>query len=284
MFWADSCATTPGGSSTATACAFGDTSAKQTVVLYGDSFALQWVPALNALGAKNHFKVLAYVRIGCPFANRAVLDYLGSVDSGCPAFRSNVVAAVNSMRPVPQLVLAAEDFYRTAPDRSSISSAQWAAAVSSTLSRLHGRHFPIGVILGIPAAKAEPSHCLAAHMSDVSACDTSTTDAFSAPADLKFSAAISSAHAYTVNVSMLLCGNSCPDVVHQTLVHADRWHLSAAYVQSLGRSFGSLVGCIAKRAPHNLVPPNGVLTRILIVTGRPVVTACRAAIASPFNL
>ena len=100
----------------------------------------------------------------------------------------------------------------------------------------------------------------------------------------RVSAAVRGAHAFAVNVSMLLCGNSCPDVVHDTLVHSDRWHLSANYVQSLAHSFGSLVGCIAKRAPHNLVSPNSVLTKILIVTGRPVVTACKAAVSSPFNL
>jgi hypothetical protein len=284
MFWADTCKGSPGSPSTATACAFGDTAASQSVVLYGDSFALQWVPALSVLGRAFHFKVLVYVRIGCPFADKPVLDYEGSLDAGCLPFRSNVVRAINSMKPAPQLVLMAEDLYRFAPDGTTMTSTQMAAAVATTLKQLAGRRFPIGVILGFPAAKQDPSQCLSANQSDVQACNTSKAVAFAAPADKKFSAAARRSHAFAVNVSMLLCGNSCPDVIHQTLVHADRWHLSANYVESLARSFGSLVGCVGKRAPSNIVQTNGVLTRLLQLNGRPVVTACRAAIAAPFNL
>jgi len=284
MFWGDSCASGPGGSAAPTACAFGDSSAKQTVVLYGDSFALQWVPALSELGQADHFKLVVYVRIGCPFANKAVRDYLNSIDPGCLPFRGNVVTAINALRPAPQLVLASEDFYRTAPDGSSISSRQWAAAVGSTLTQLAVRRFPVGVVLGVPAAKLDPSHCLAAHASDVQACNTAIGSAFSTRADAKVSSAIRGSRAFVVNVSMLLCGNSCPDVLHNTLVHADRWHLAASYVQSLARAFGSLVGCIGTRAPGGLVPAGGVLTRLLVPTGRPINSACKAAIARPFNL
>jgi hypothetical protein len=284
MFWADSCKSNPGAPSTAIACVFGDHAASQTAVLYGDSFALQWVPAMDTLGKAFHFKVLVYVRIGCPFADEPVRDYLGSLDSGCLPFRANVVRAINAMRPAPELVLMAEDFDRFAPDGSGISPTQMAAGEATTLKQLAGRRFPIGVILGIPTAKQDPSQCLAANQSDIQACNTSKDTAFAARADRKFSAAISRSHAYAVNVSMLLCGNSCPDVIHDTLIHADRWHLSAGYVQSLARSFGSLVGCVGKRAPSGLAPRDGLLERLLKPIGGPVVVACRASIAIPFNL
>ena len=159
MFWADTCKGSPGSPSTATACAFGDTAASQSVVLYGDSFALQWVPALSVLGRAFHFKVLVYVRIGCPFAAKPVLDYEGSLDAGCLPFRSNVVRAINSMKPAPQLVLMAEDLYRFAPDGTTMTSTQMAAAVATTLKQLAGRRFPIGVILGFPAAKRFAARC-----------------------------------------------------------------------------------------------------------------------------
>jgi hypothetical protein len=284
MFWADACDSNPGQSADAKSCAFGDTSAKQTVVIYGDSFALQWVPALNELGVTDHFKVLAFVRIGCPFADKAVLDYQGSIDSGCLTFRSNVVAAINSMRPAPQLVVMAEDVYRTTPSGSSISTKQWASAVQKTLTQLAGRRFPIGVIIGTPAAKLVPNACLAAHSSDVQACNTPINIAFNRSADSRIASAIKSAHSYLVDVSMLLCGNTCPDILHNTLVHSDRWHLSDAYVLSLGRSFGSLVGCIGERAPRSEVPTGGVLTRLLSHTARSYAVACKAAVTAPFNL
>jgi SGNH domain (fused to AT3 domains) len=283
MFWADPCAGNPNKAASATACAFGDTSASQSIVLYGDSFALQWVPALNELGIADHFKVLVYVRIGCPFADKAVRDYLGSVDSGCLPYRAGVVSAINSMRPAPQLVLAAEDFYKIASNGSGISSRQWAAAVAKSLSQLAVHRIPVGVVLGTPAARYDPSQCLAAHPSKVLACNTPIASAFSKAADSRFATAIRGAHAFVVNVSMLMCGNSCPDILHNTLVHADRWHLSASYVQALGRSFGSLVGCVGTRASRGMVPSGGVLDRLLAPSSR-ITSACKAAIIAPFNL
>jgi hypothetical protein len=284
MFWGDTCDSSPGGSAAAKSCAFGDTAATQTVVVYGDSFALQWVPALNELGVADHFKVLAFVRIGCPFADKAVIDYEGSIDPGCLAFRSNVVSTLNAMRPAPQAVVMAEDYYKTSSSGSGISSKQWASAVQKTLSQIDVHRIPVGVILGIPTARQVPSTCLAAHASDVQACNTPINGAFSRSADARVASAIKGAHAYLVDVSMLLCGNSCPDVLHNTLVHSDRWHLSEDYVLSLGRSFGSLVGCIAARAPRGTVPAGGVLSRLLPHMGRRISSACKAAVAAPFNL
>ena len=107
----DTCASQPAGgneSPAAVACTYGDKSAQQSLVLYGDSYVEQWLPAFDALGKQYHFKVLAYVRYGCPFAAVPERDYLNSVDSGCAQFRHNVIAAINAMTPPPSLTILAE--------------------------------------------------------------------------------------------------------------------------------------------------------------------------------
>ncbi len=74
----DPCASEPGqanDSPAAVACTFGDSSAVQVMVLYGDSYVEQWLPAFDALGKQYHFKVVAYVRYGCPFAEVTARDY-----------------------------------------------------------------------------------------------------------------------------------------------------------------------------------------------------------------
>jgi hypothetical protein len=73
----------PGFSSVAHVCSLGDLEAPKTVVVYGDSFSLEWAPAFNSLGIKDHFKVLLFSRIGCPFAVVKTVDWEGSVDTGC---------------------------------------------------------------------------------------------------------------------------------------------------------------------------------------------------------
>ena len=253
-FLADLCLTKPGSTSAAKACAFGDTSSRQTVVLYGDSFALQWTPALAALGTADHFKVLVYARLGCPFANIAIESYTGSVDKGCAPFRSNALKAIRALSPKPLLVVLAEEFDRTAPGGKwgSISIGAYASAMSATLSKLP--HLTVAVLQGVPAASSDPSTCLAAHPADVTACSDAPAVAYNLPADKAFAATVKSARDSTVNVSMLLCGARCPDVIDGMLVHSDEWHFDKTYVAALAPALGSLLGCVSRAGNLSRLP------------------------------
>jgi peptidoglycan/LPS O-acetylase OafA/YrhL len=47
-------------------CTYGDESAKRTVALAGGSHAEHWITALDLLGRMHHFKVVTYLKMGCP--------------------------------------------------------------------------------------------------------------------------------------------------------------------------------------------------------------------------
>lgn len=47
-------------------CTYGDPSATRTIALAGGSHAEHWITALDALGQKRHFKVVTYLKMGCP--------------------------------------------------------------------------------------------------------------------------------------------------------------------------------------------------------------------------
>jgi hypothetical protein len=51
---------------TATGCVFGDTKSKTTIVLYGDSHALMWLPALVPFAERDHYKVVLLFHQACP--------------------------------------------------------------------------------------------------------------------------------------------------------------------------------------------------------------------------
>ena len=50
-------------------CVLGDTSSGQTVVLFGDSHATQWRPALEQIAASRRWKLVPVVKGGCPVAD-----------------------------------------------------------------------------------------------------------------------------------------------------------------------------------------------------------------------
>ena len=47
-------------------CTFGDKSATRTIALAGGSHAEHWITALDLLGQRHHFKVVTYMKMGCP--------------------------------------------------------------------------------------------------------------------------------------------------------------------------------------------------------------------------
>ena len=244
-FRGDTCMSSPGMPSEAKSCLFGDTQSLITVVIYGDSFAEEWIPALAALGKIHHFKVLAFGRYSCPFANVAVQPSGGVVDTGCATFRHNVVDAINAMSPSPALVLLSEETDLIAPHGSwgSISMSQWTAGMQSTLRTLHETRFPIGVILGTPTEKIYPSQCLSIHLTNVQACSEPAKVAFAADAYSSQIQAAAQANASPLNVSYLFCKQTCPSIIYGDSVYQGYGHITSSYVSYLTKSLGSVIGC-----------------------------------------
>jgi hypothetical protein len=284
----DSCASQPGQSNdspAAVACDYGDTSAQEVMVLYGDSYVEQWLPAFDALGKQDHFKVVAYVRYGCPFAAVIERDYLGSVDPGCATFRKNVIAAINAMVPPPSLTLLSEAQLpmEIAADGTPISLKTWANGIGSTLKQLKVK--PVGVLQGTPTATNNPPTCLSAHLSHVQVCATPTSQAYSIARDKDDAAAVVASHAVVVNLSSLFCGARCPEVVSDQLVFADDVHIDRSYALQLSTALGSLVACMGIDVPPAQNPPGGILRALLGEMMEPsIATACKAVNSAPYDL
>jgi hypothetical protein len=284
----DPCESEPGqanDSPAAVACTFGDSAAGQVMVLYGDSYVEQWLPAFDALGKQYHFKVVAYVRYGCPFAEVIERDYLNSIDPGCAKFRQNVIAAINAMVPPPSLTLLSELQMKVeqAANGSTMSYKTWANGIRSTLEKLKVR--PLGVLLGTPIATNFPNDCLGAHLTHIQSCATPASQAYSVTRDRADSAAVVAGHAVPVDLSSLFCAQRCPEVINDQFVFADDVHVARSYAQQLTTALGSLVACIGTEVPAPQDPPGGILHSLLGGdTSSSLAAACRAADSAPYNL
>ncbi|WP_299562541.1 acyltransferase family protein [uncultured Mycolicibacterium sp.] len=59
-------------------CTYGDKRAKRTIALAGGSHAEHWLTALDELGRKHHFKVVTYLKMGCPLTTEETPRVSGS--------------------------------------------------------------------------------------------------------------------------------------------------------------------------------------------------------------
>ncbi len=59
-------------------CTYGDKTATRTIALAGGSHAEHWLTALDILGRAHHFKVVTYLKMGCPLSTEGVPPVVGN--------------------------------------------------------------------------------------------------------------------------------------------------------------------------------------------------------------
>jgi len=283
-FQSDACREMPSAEPVARGCNFGDLSSSKVVVLYGDSFAEQLIPALSALGTKNHFRVIAYARLGCPFANIAISNWLGTVDQGCATFRKNVITEVKTMSPKPVLVLLSEFIQLNSPTNhlALVPVANFVNGVTKTMQDIGSTGLATRVILGVPQTNGLPATCLAKNLSNVSACALSTTTAFKRVHDLEIKTALTKIGVKTVNMSTLFCNNMCPVVAGNYFVHSDTVHMNAAYATVTATGLGTLIGCSSVGYSKAWLSANPIFSTLLpTLSSANVQAQCQVANNAP---
>lgn len=192
-------------------CVFGDRSGSHTMVLWGDSHAFMWFPAVDAVAKAAHWRLVAAMMFGCPVADVSVWNVLtDTAYAHCNLFRNRMIAAFNKMK--PSLVILTESFTAYAASghgaNNTISVAQWQAALSKTLELLHAKGMR-KVVLGstIATGGVSPPECLAANPTAVQACTVSDTPNQASQRGAEQAAAKSASVPY-VNVLPWLCSSS----------------------------------------------------------------------------
>ena len=77
-------------------CSYGDLAATRTIALAGGSHAEHWLPALDLLGQLHHFKVVTYLKMGCPLSTEDVPLIMGN-NAPYPQCREWVQRTVNKL-------------------------------------------------------------------------------------------------------------------------------------------------------------------------------------------
>jgi hypothetical protein len=198
------------------ACVFGDRASAVNVVLYGDSHAGMWVPALDAVAASRHWRLYFYGKPGCPTVALP----------RCDRFRAYVLDQIRALR--PQLVVVTNF-----SQKPLMSPARWRRSLASTLLTLR-RYASRVVVLGdTPVLRESAPECLARHALDVPACFTGRFAATSRVWNDADSAAARAAAAGYIPVLPWLCGEVCTPVIGEVTVYRNRFHLTATYVRVL---------------------------------------------------
>ena len=206
------------GSTVSPKCEYGDTGSKSSIVLYGDSHAAQWFPALDLIGKKYNIKIISLTKSACPSAE--VIKELSSQYKvkDCQDFRDSSIARIEKEDPRAVIMTGMQPF--TAPNSKVDSRKWWLAGEAKAYSRIKEKTmFPI-YLTDTPLPRFDIPTCLAGEIRKD--CDTSRpVSSEVAPGLIK------------IDPTPWLCKQSCAAQIEGIVVYRDHSHLSVAMSEYL---------------------------------------------------
>jgi peptidoglycan/LPS O-acetylase OafA/YrhL len=218
-------------------CTFGDRSATRTIALAGGSHAEHWITALDVLGQRHHFKVVTYMKMGCPLTTEEVPLVMGDLRPypGCHEWNQRVM---------PELIGDHPDFVFTTSTRpwnikpGDVMPATyigiWQALSDNDIPILAMRDTPWMVRNGQPYF---PADCLANGGNAIS-CGIARSDVLSDHnPTLDFVAQFPLLK--PLDMSDAVCRKDiCRAVEGNVLIYRDAHHISSTYMRTMTAELG----------------------------------------------
>ncbi|MEY4290414.1 MAG: hypothetical protein RL130_356 [Actinomycetota bacterium] len=204
-------------------CTYGSKGAQRKVVLFGDSHAAQWFPALEKLAQERNFELISLTKSACP--GPAVLK----VDSGeyknadCFAWRENSLQRIEKLKPYAVIFSGFQHF--KIPNGYSSRREWWQEGQQKTFKALQGNAQHIIYLNDTPHPQQDIPACLAGGV--ISRCN-----------DSKPSEPISIPNLKSVNPTPWLCEDKCPSIVNGVIAYRDGSHISRLMSASLSEPLG----------------------------------------------
>jgi peptidoglycan/LPS O-acetylase OafA/YrhL len=227
------CEVTP-AAITEPACTFGAPGGSHTMVIYGDSHADMWATALNDIAVADGWKLVTFVKDGCPAIDLPVPNPAGYGTPGarflaCEQWRHYVVSRINSLR--PSLVIVTQALWRR-PSGSPYSPTQWQDGLVHTLSQMTAPN-TVKVVLGnTPVLPQYGPNCLSMHLDNAQVCGVSSRS-YLTPFRQAESRAAVVAGAHYVDTMPWFCTKFCSAVIGHFEVYKDQVHITNTYARAL---------------------------------------------------
>ena len=224
-------------------CAFGRQASDTTIVLFGDSHAAQYFPALTSFVQSHGWRLIVATKSSCPSVTVSVYeDALRRLYSECDTWRTRAIAEIDRLRPTLILLSNAYMYRVMTNDGPQIVSAHdlaedtWASGVSSTLRMLAPSRAKVLFLEGSPQPDLDVPNCLAMHLDEPGRCDLPYVGSIDAQlAARERSVAAQFPFVFYRDLSPYICsGQICPAERDDVVVYQDASHLSVPYVKSLG--------------------------------------------------
>jgi peptidoglycan/LPS O-acetylase OafA/YrhL len=217
-------------------CFFGETSQpRSTVVLFGDSHAAQWFPALQEIADVQHWRLATIIKPGCtPLSIRE--DVTPRMERVCDEWRRAAIGDIEKLG--PDLVILASASRHEGADGNMIKDTRvWEQGAHDTFAALATQGAKVRFIRDTPYADYDVASCLAqAEWDGYTQCPAPVSAAVLNP-DIytaEARAAQDFGNVKVLDLSDQMCGpDRCYLEAGGQIIYRDGDHLTASYSRSL---------------------------------------------------
>jgi hypothetical protein len=199
-------------------CTYGDVKSETTIVLFGDSHAAQWFPALEKLANERNFKLISLTKSACP-AVAVLRDDQGAFkNTDCNKWRENSIKRIKEIN--PKAVITSSFQYYTPASGSSDRNNWWKDGQERLLSALRGTSENLIYISDTPKPARDIPSCLSSR--DSHSCDSTNKSPVQIIAGFK-----------KIDPTPWLCSTFCPGIQDGYVAYRDASHISVQAAISL---------------------------------------------------
>jgi peptidoglycan/LPS O-acetylase OafA/YrhL len=219
-------------------CVYGNLSSKTTVVLYGDSHAMQWFPALNKLARERHWRLVGLTKAACPPAEVHIYNAtLRRAYRECDEWRERTLERIVQDENPSLVVTSSLPTYRPREDGKRLPKEASREALlegyASTLRELRSTGAPVALIEDVPHPDKNVPECVSRSLDHLRECATPRSKALGYP-KVNSRAAEEVEGVHYIDPTPMVCPEwKCPAVIGDALVYRNGAHLTATYVRTL---------------------------------------------------
>lgn len=217
-------------------CRRGDVGSRQVLVVFGDSHARAWIPALEDIAKRAGYATYYLVKPGCNAAS--ILPDLGSGPfEGCVSWRAWAIEQIEDLQ--PDIVFVASDLppavvtsRGTIDDQAAVADAMSAGLVD-TIEQLERRVSRIVVVGAPPGMPMGPADCLSTRGADLGDCAFPRSRRSELLVEAERRAAAIAKVEFIDTLDWFCAEGLCPSVVGSTVTYRDLEHITTAYALQL---------------------------------------------------
>jgi peptidoglycan/LPS O-acetylase OafA/YrhL len=222
-----------GSDTSSDVCRFGDTAAKRTIGVYGDSHAQMWMPGIIRYAKAHGYAVVPLTKDGCATAKWLHPD----PSDDCAGWSSWAIGRLRGVH--PDLVVVGESY--SDAWRAGNEGPQAEAGLAKELAALRQITPRIVLIGDPPNLRREPTDCLLAVDATLGSCTFPVSNAAQEDEQSASTAAGAGAD-YLPTLRWFCTADRCPTVVGTTVAYRDSNHITRTYATQLSRPFAAALG------------------------------------------